>query len=84
MMIWNTPAIAIPCSLATSGGTALVSLMAAGQGGGLAVGQLQRQPMDGRTDGRQVAELAMPELRRDAADPGDGFKDEARGWQPPE
>jgi len=26
MMIWNTPAIAIPCSLATSGGTAVVSL----------------------------------------------------------
>jgi hypothetical protein len=28
MMIWNTPASAIPCSLATSGGTAVVSLMA--------------------------------------------------------
>ena len=29
MMIWNTPASAIPCSLAISGGTAVVSLMAA-------------------------------------------------------
>jgi hypothetical protein len=28
MMIWNTPAIAIPCSLATGGGTAVVSLAA--------------------------------------------------------
>jgi hypothetical protein len=28
MMIWNTPASAIPCSVAISGGTALVSLMA--------------------------------------------------------
>jgi hypothetical protein len=28
MMIWNTPASAIPCSLATPGGTAVVSLMA--------------------------------------------------------
>jgi len=28
MMIWNTAASAIPCSLATSGGTAVVSLTA--------------------------------------------------------
>jgi len=28
MMIWNTAASAIPCSLAISGGTAVVSLMA--------------------------------------------------------
>ena len=27
MMIWNTPASAIPCSLATAGGTGVVSLM---------------------------------------------------------
>jgi len=32
--------------------------------------------VDGRADGRQVAELAAPELRRDAANPGDGLKDE--------
>ena len=37
-----------------------------GEGGGLAVGQLQRQPVNGRADGRQVAELAAPDLRRDA------------------
>ena len=42
------------------------------EGGGLAVGQLQHQPVDGRADGRQVAEFATPEVRRDAADPGDG------------
>jgi hypothetical protein len=32
--------------------------------------------VDGRTDGRQVAELATPDLRRDAANPGDGLEDE--------
>src|ERR1700722_6531023 len=48
-----------------------------GQGHGLAVGQLQHQPVNRRADRRQVAELATPDLRWDAADSGDGFEDEA-------
>src|SRR5580704_11221007 len=47
-----------------------------GQGSGQAVGQLQLQPVDGRANGRQVAEFAPPELRRDVADIGDGGEDE--------
>ena len=70
MMIWNTPAIAMPCSLATSVETAVVSLMTRARAAAW------RQPVDGRADGRQVAELAAPELRRDVADPGDGLENE--------
>ena len=69
MMMSYTPASAIPCSLAISGGTPL-------DGGSLAVDQLQRQPVDGRTDCGQVAQFAPPERRRNVADPGDGSKDE--------
>ena len=51
--------------------------IAAGEGSSLAVGQLQHQPVNRRADGRQVTELATPDIRRDAADSGDGFEDEA-------
>src|ERR1700730_15669529 len=47
-----------------------------GQGSSQAVDQFQRQPVDGRANGRQVAEFAPPQLRRDVADTGDGGEDE--------
>src|SRR6185437_9562811 len=47
-----------------------------GQGGGQAVDHLQRQPVDGRANGGQVAELTAPLARWDAANPGDRLEDE--------
>src|SRR6267143_2696453 len=46
------------------------------QRGSLAVGQLQRQPVHGRTHGRQIAEFATPLLRWDATNPGNNLEDE--------
>lgn len=73
MMIWNTPASATPCSSAIPGGTALVSLTALARAG-LTVGQLQREPVDCRADGGQVAEFTAPNIGRDGADRCDGFE----------
>src|SRR6185312_15635994 len=47
-----------------------------GEGGSLAVDHLQRQPVDGRANGGQVAELAAPLVGWDAANPGDRLEDE--------
>src|ERR1700730_2173990 len=50
-----------------------------GDGGGLAAGPLPSQPAHSRADGRQVAQLAPPLLRRDVADPGDKPQHEFAG-----
>src|SRR6476646_615759 len=46
------------------------------EGGGLAVDHLQRQPVDGRAYGGQVAELTARLVQWDAANPGERLEDE--------
>ena len=73
MMIWNTPASAMPWSLAICGVTVVVSLIAVAKVR-LAVEHLEREPVHGRADRGEVAELASPLLGGVAADPVDGVE----------